>query len=272
MRHTLSLRTPPPLRVDARALAPASLAAMTREEVLRLPLPQGRARVPLAECFAVEAQSADDEAPQLRLAGDLARFDCLGAGLAGGTLEIEGDVGDCVGLGMSGGSLHVRGSARDLAGCALAGGWLEVHGDVGDFAGGPLPGGMEGMTGGTLLVHGSAGARLGDRMRRGTVVVHGDAGDFLASRLVAGTIALGGRCGAHAGWAMRRGSLVFAGTAPVPASTFLPAHADVQVIWQLVARDLARFGGRFEGLPRRAVTRWVGDLAVQGQGECFVPA
>jgi formylmethanofuran dehydrogenase subunit C len=153
----------------------------------------------------------------------------------------------------------------------MSGGWLEVRGSVGDFAGGPLPGGMEGMSGGTLLVHGSAGARLADRMRRGTVVVHGDAGDFLGSRLVAGTIALGGSCGAHAGWAMRRGSIVFAGAAPLPPATFVPVQADAQVIWQLLARDLARFGGPFADLPRRGFARWAGDLAVLGRGEWFLP-
>ncbi len=272
MRHTLSLRAHPPLRVDARTLSPAALAAMTREEILRLPLPQGRASLPVAECFAVNSQASDDAVPHLQIEGDLSRFDCLGAAMDAGTLDIDGDVGDCLGLGLSGGELRVSGSARDLAGCAMGGGWLEVRGDVRDFAGGPLPGAMEGMSGGTLLVHGRAGARLGDRMRRGTVVVHGDAGDFLASRLVAGTIALGGRCGAHAGWAMRRGSIVFAGEAPVPGVTFVATHADTGVIWQLLARDLARFGGRFEELPRRAVARWVGDLAVQGRGEWFLAA
>jgi formylmethanofuran dehydrogenase subunit C len=149
----------------------------------------------------------------------------------------------------------------------MGGGWLEVKGDVGDFAAGALPGAMEGMSGGTLLVHGRAGARLADRMRRGRVVVHGDAGDFLASRMVAGTLALGGGCGSHPGWGMRRGSLVFAGEAPPPPPSFVPVPSEAPVIWQLLARDLAAFGGRFEGLPLRAPSRWAGDLAVQGLGE-----
>jgi formylmethanofuran dehydrogenase subunit C len=271
MRHTLALRVLPTLRVDARALSPALLYTMSPEQVLRLPLPHGRDGVPVGECFDLVSDAADDAPPRLRLEGDLSRFDCIGAGMASGVMEVHGSVGDCAGMGMSGGELKVHGSARDLAGCAMSGGWLEIAGDVRDFAAGPLPGAIDGMTGGTLVVHGRAGARLGDRMRRGTVVVHGDAGDFLASRLVAGTIALGGRCGAHAGWGMRRGSIVFAADAPQPASTFVPVHSDSQVIWQLLARDLARFGGRFDGLPLRPITRWAGDLAVQGKGEWLVP-
>ena len=270
MRHTLVLRGTPSLRVDARALVPSVLCAMTREELLRLALPCGREAVPLAEWFDLKSQAADDPSPRLRLEGELSRFDALGAGLAEGSIEVDGSVGDSLGLGMSGGSITVQGNARDLAGCAMSGGRLEVLGDVGDFAAGGLPGEIDGMRGGTLLVHGRAGDRLADRMRRGTVAVQGEVGAFLASRMVAGTVAVGGACGAHAGWAMRRGSIVFAGAAPQPPSTFVPVHSDVQVIWQLLARDLARCGAAFAGLPQRPVTRWAGDLAVQGKGEWLV--
>jgi formylmethanofuran dehydrogenase subunit C len=271
MRHTLVLRVPPSLRIDAGVLLPARLCALGREEVLRLPLPQGRGSVPVGECFEVVSQAIDDPLPSLRLEGDLARFDGIGAGMAEGRLEVHGPVGDSVGLGLAGGTIHVAGSARDLAGCAMRGGLLEIEGDTGDFSAGALPGEIDGMTGGTLVVHGRCGARLADRMRRGTVAVHGDAGDLLASRLVAGTVAIGGRCGAHAGWGMRRGSIVFAGEPPQPGPTFVPVHADAPVMWQLLARDLERFGGRFEGLSRRPFARWAGDRAVQGRGEWLVP-
>ena len=126
------------------------------------------------------------------------------------------------------------------------------------------------MRGGTLIVKGNAGERFADRMRRGTVVVFGNAGDFLASRMVAGTIALGGRAGAHAGYGMRRGSIVFAGAAPAPSPTFVPAIADAPVFWQLLARDLARHGGVFAGLPSRRIERQLGDLAADGKGEWIV--
>jgi len=124
--------------------------------------------------------------------------------------------------------------------------------------------------GGQVVVRGHAGARLGDRMRRGTVVVFGDVGEFVASRLVAGTIAIGGQCGAHGGHAMRRGSVVFAGSAPEPQPTFVPAISDVPVFWQLLARDLARHGGPFSSLPLRRIDRHLGDLAADGKGEWIV--
>ena len=108
-------------------------------------------------------------------------------------------------------------------------------------------------------MRGRAGDRFADRMRRGTALVFGDVGDFLASRLVAGTIAIGGRAGAHVGYGMRRGSVVFAGVAPLIAPTFVPALADAPVAWQLLARDLARHGGPFAGLPARRIVRRAPD-------------
>jgi formylmethanofuran dehydrogenase subunit C len=270
MNHRLVLRQAPALRIDARGLAPALLAALSSDEVRRLRLPHGRDAVVLAELFEVRA-GRDDGQHALVLEGDLSRFDAIGAGLAEGTIEVFGPVGDSAGLGMSGGRLVIHGDARDLAGCAMRGGWLEVDGRIGDLAASAPPGDLDGMRGGTLLVRGSAGARLGDRMRRGTVVVHGDAGDFVASRMVAGTLAVAGRCGVHPAFGMRRGTAVFAGRAPEPAPSFVPVHSDAGVFWQLLARDLARFGGAFAGLPQRRIERWAGDLAVQGKGELLLP-
>jgi formylmethanofuran dehydrogenase subunit C len=167
-----------------------------------------------------------------------------------------------------------------LAACEMAGGTLSIDGDVGDHAASSLPGSMDGMRGGTLVVRGRAGHRFADRMRRGSAVVFGDVGDFLASRLVAGTIAIGGRAGAHVGYGMRRGSVVFAGaasnsasnSAPAIAPTFVPALADAPVAWQLIARDLARHGGPFAGLPARRIGRHLGDLSADGKGELVVAA
>jgi len=268
MNWRLALRRAPTLRVDGRLLSPAHLRHLGADDVRRVALASGRDRIELGEWFDVAP--GDDGADVLRLEGDLSRFDAIGAGLREGTLHVRGNVGDAAGLGMTGGRLAIAGDARDLAGCAMRGGWLEIGGDVGDLAASALPGDMDGMVGGTLAVRGRAGARLGDRMRRGTVVIHGEVGDFAASRMVAGTLALGGACGAMPGWGMRRGSVVFAGTAPPAAPTFVDVRSDAGVFWQLLARDLARFGPPFDDLARRRMTRLAGDLAVQGKGELLV--
>jgi formylmethanofuran dehydrogenase subunit C len=265
----LTLRTQPRLRIDARALQPAGLAVLARAEVARVTLREGRDAVPLAELFDID-RIEGSTAARLVIEGDFSRFDHLGWRMAEGELQIVGSVGDYAGAAMTGGRIKIEGNAADLAGCAMLGGWLEALGDVGDLAATALPGEMDGMRGGTFVVRGNAGARLADRMRRGTVVVFGDTGDFTASRMVAGTIALGGRCGVHPGWGMRRGSVVFAGPVPIVAPTFVPVRSTADVFWQLLARDLAPFGGPFATLARRSLRRYAGDLAVLGKGELLL--
>ena len=267
--YRFTLKQQPVLRVDASALQPAALASLSPAEVENIVLPHGRDKLRVGELFTVQARDDDNK---LTLEGDLSRFDRVGCGLADGELHVRGSVGAYAGAGLSGGKLVVDGDAGDLAACAMRGGWLEVHGHVGDLAASALPGDMDGMRGGTFVVRGNAGARLADRMRRGTVVVFGDAGNFMASRMVAGTLALAGRCGAHAAYGMRRGSIVFAGSAPTLAPTFVPVDSNADVFWQLLARDLARFGGPFAGLAQRRVVRHAGDLAVMGKGELLLPA
>lgn len=304
---SLLLRAQPDFRVDLGGVLPARLAAMTADEVARLEVRHGNAMLALGELFDIvplgsgagdpgeagagaagatnqlDAGASSGTAPvasaeghaepptELRLEGELSRFDAIGHGLDGGVLRIVGAVGDRLGQSMRAGEIHVQGAAGQLAGCEMVGGLIEVAGDVGDFAAGALPGSMDGMRGGTLVIRGNAGARCGDRMRRGTVVLHGDAGDFMASRMVAGTIAVAGRVGAHCGYGMRRGTLVFAGPAPAVPPTFVATHQDIVVFWTLLRRSLAYHGGPFAALPAFAPRRFVGDLAVDGKGEWLLP-
>lgn len=267
MSTRLRLRQPPGLRLDLRGLTPAALAGLDAAAIERLPLAQGRHGVPLAEFFDV---SVEGEGDTLVFEGDLSRCDRIGWQMAAGRIVVEGPAGDHAGAGMTAGVLQVQGDAGHLAACEMAGGELHVDGNVGDFAAGAQPGSLDGMRGGSVIVRGHAGARCGDRMRRGTVLVFGDAGDFLASRMVAGTLAIAGRAGAHVGYGMRRGSLVFAGIAPTVAPTFVPAISEAPVIWQLLARDLARHGGPFAELPSQPVRRHLGDLAAGGKGELII--
>ena len=267
-----SLRQAPALRVDLRSITPSSLASLSLAEVERLHVGYGNAMLPLAEFFTVEAGPAADTEDTLVFDADLSRFDRVGWQMTGGRIRVEGSAGHYAGGCMSAGELLVKGDAGLLAACEMAGGLLTVQGNVGDFAASTLPGSMDGMRGGTFIVSGNAGARFGDRMRRGTALLFGNAGDFLASRMVAGTIAVGGRAGAHAGYGMRRGSVVFASPQMLHTSsdlspTFVPAVAGADVIWQLLARDLARHGGPFEALASMRIERHLGDLAAGGKGE-----
>ena len=261
----LQLKAVPALRVDLRTIVPLVLAAMSDAEIEHLPLGYGNAKVALGEFFRLLPEAGD----ALVFEGDLSRFDHVGWQMAGGRLVVEGSVGDHAGGCMTAGEVVIAGSAGALAACEMAGGSLTVAGNVGDFAASTLPGSMDGMRGGCLIVKGDAGQRFGDRMRRGSALVFGRVGDFVASRMVAGTIGVGGGCGIHPGYGMRRGSVVFADASIRldTAGRFVPALADADVFWQLLARDLARHGGPFEGLASRRIERHLGDVTASGKGE-----
>ena len=271
-----SLRQVPALRVDLRGITPASLTGKSLLEVGQLPVGYGNAMLPLAEFFNIEAErnagTGADNGDTLVFDADLSRFDRVGWQMTSGRIRVEGSVGHYAGGCMTAGEVDIKGDAGLLAACEMAGGLLTVQGNVGDFAASTLPGSMDGMRGGTLIVRGNAGARFGDRMRRGTALVFGNAGDFLASRMVAGTIAVGGSAGAHAGYGMRRGSVVFASPQALHMAseltpTFVPAIAGAEVLWQLLARDLARHGGPFAALASMRIERHLGNLAAGGKGE-----
>jgi formylmethanofuran dehydrogenase subunit C len=267
----LRLVREPALRVDLRGVTPAALGALNDAQIARHAVWHGNERAPLAEFFAVERRASGDD-DVLRFAGDMARFDFLGAGLDSGSIAVDGDAGDYLGLAMTAGSIAVRGSAGMFAACEMCGGSVHVAGGVGDFAAAARPGSMDGMRGGTLVVDGNAGARLGDRMRRGLVAVRGAAGDFAASRLVAGTIAIGGAIGANPAFGMRRGTLLLTHAPPRLAPTFVPSAHDFGVFWRLLGRHLHALGEPFAALAARRPLRFVGDLAVDGKGEVIGPA
>ncbi len=270
-RITLRLRHVPALRIDARALLPATLAALTAGEIERLLLWHGTERLALAEVFDVRLDGDDaGDTPCLVFAGDLRRFDRVAERMDGGQLIVEGSVGDLLGAQMTAGSIAVLGDSGSFAACELAGGRIEIGGDTGDFAAAALPGSMDGMRGGTLIVRGDAGERFGDRMRRGTALVFGRAGAFAASRMVAGTIGIAGEVGEHLAYGMRRGSLVLPGGQPSLGNRFAENYGDVGVFWRLISRSLAREGGVFAALAQRAPQRWVGDVSVEGKGEVLV--
>ena len=101
---------------------------MTAGEVARVALRHGNSRLALGELFDITEVAAD--APELRLEGELSRFDAIGHGLDGGVLRVDGAVGDRLGLAMCGGEIRVHGAAGQLVGCEMAGGMIEVDGDA----------------------------------------------------------------------------------------------------------------------------------------------
>jgi formylmethanofuran dehydrogenase subunit C len=226
------------LEGDWGGLAPAALA---RRPVVTA----GGGPVPLADLGEVTGEPDGS----IRFTGDWSQAARLGAGLTGGAVVVEGDVGDEVGLGMSGGSIEVRGRAGARAGAAA-------------------PAARRGMTGGELIVHGEAGPECGSLMRRGLVVVGGTVGDHAGAGMIAGTLVAFGDVGPVPGLWSKRGSIVAFGRLEVPstyryACTYQPPHLRV-----LLRRLQTRY--RLPVEPRHLAGfyhRYSGDLAELGKGE-----
>ena len=277
LRITLRVTTPPGFRVDASALLPAPLAAMSTAEIERIVLPAGNDRCNVGDVFDVSRSEAgaESDAPHtgatLVIENASPWLDRVGARMLDGQLLVHGSTGDYSGFQMAGGVLHIDGDAGHFTACEMRGGRLTVTGHSGDFAAGALAGDMEGMTGGTLTIHGNAGARLADRMRRGLVLVGGNAGDFAASRLVAGTIGVAGQLGAHYAYGMRRGTLLLTQRPMQLPPTFTEGGRGFDVFWALLVRSLADEIAPFsQWRTANLPTRYAGDLAVDGRGEILV--
>ena len=260
---TLTLRETLPGRLDLSPLLPA-LLSQALADLPKLVLRIDTQDVCLGDLFTL----AGDDAQDLVLVGDLSRVDRIGAGLAGGTLRVDGHAGAYLGQGMTGSSLTVTGDVAAFAAAALRRGTITIGGNAGDYLGGALPGAMQGMAGGQVVVYGNAGARCGDRMRRGAILVAGSLGAYAGSRMLAGTVLALQGAGAHAGYGMRRGSLMVRGAVAVDA-TFADCGTHALPIVRLLFRSWRVLGGEFAGLADqvRPVRRLVGDRAADGKGE-----
>ncbi len=242
---TLSLAARPEFGLVADCIAADRLAGLTTKEITALPVLHGGRVATLGDFFQVRGERASD----VRIEGDLARVEALGARMAGGELTIEGSVG------------------RDL-GLELAGGRIDVRGTAGDNAGGAGPGAARGMTGGEIVIRGNAGAEAGARMRRGLVVVTGAAGGGTGKGMIAGTVVLFGAAGPGTGRFLKRGSIVTLGDVERPATfryacTYRPPHVALllRYVRTRYGLDVAErhVTGRYE--------RYSGDLAEVGKGE-----
>ena len=261
----LKLRAEPPERIDLSEINPAKLSKLSESLAGHISVGTTRHGVALGDLFEITLDGSDT----LRIEGGSSRIDRVGAGLTGGWIHVEGDVGQRLGEGMKGGSLTVSGSAGPFAGTAATGGSITIKGDAGEKAGGALYAAKAGLDGATLIIDGAAGDHLGDRMRRGLILV-GAAGAHAGSRMIAGTI-VAQSLGDHAGYGMRRGTLV-AGSHGALLPTFVETGTPDLVYLKLLAKLLQRMGAKQADLLKGAMRRYGGDLATLGKGEFFTPA
>lgn len=262
----LTLRAPLERAIEADAITPDACAARSAREIAELPVWEGARRLSVGDLFEVRGERS----ARVRLEGDCARVDAVGAAMSTGELLVEGNIGRWAGTRMRGGSLRVSGSAGDGAGVEMAGGLIDIAGDAGDRVGASRLGASKGMLGGEIVVRGRVGAEAGARMRRGTIVCAA-AGARAGEGMIAGSVIALGALGDDPGRYNKRGSLVALGGADVPRGYALdcvyhPPHL------ALTLRALHR---RF-GLPiaeaqvHGRYRRFSGDLAELGRGELLI--
>jgi formylmethanofuran dehydrogenase subunit C len=244
---TLTLRTEPPARVLAAPLLPERLRGLGVAEVTAVEVRCGRELWPVGDLFDVTG-TADE---RMVLAGDLGRFDGIGACMSSGGIVVRGDVGA-------------------WAGSEMSGGVLRIFGDAGARLGAGAPGARVGMTGGEIVVSGDAGEETGAGMRRGLVAVGGRTRPGTGLRMLAGTVIALGGIGAEAGLGNKRGSLVSGRPlAPLPSYAFATRFRPPSLRLQLIrVREL--------GLPiddallEGSWARWSGDRTALGRGEILI--
>ena len=247
MTLTLTLRAEPPARVLAGQLIPERLRGLDVSEIGAVEIRCGGEMLAVGELF--DASGTADEL--LVLAGDLRRFDWIGAGMSSGWIDVRGDVGA-------------------WAGAELSGGLLRIFGDAGDRLGGAYPGARAGMTGGEIIVTGDAGEETGAGMRRGLVAIGGRTRAGAGLRMLAGTVIALGGLGAEAGLGNKRGTLA-SGRAvePLPGYAFAARYRPPALGLQL--RRVRELGLNVDdALVRGAWARWSGDRSELSRGEILM--
>ena len=265
----LSAKAPIEVPLDGSCVAPDRFAALSEPQIARLEVWHDQnGPGALGEYFSIRGERS----ASVRVEGDCALVEGLGAGMAGGTLFIEGHAGRETGARMSGGRLEVAGDVSADAGLEMVAGTFVVRGNAGSNLGGAGPGATRGMRGGEIVVFGSAAAEAGARMRRGLICVVGIAEAYAGRSMIAGTIVILGPAAAGAGQWSKRGSLVALGQIALPPSyryacTYRPPHIplilrhlrhryEVPITDQQVAGKYHRYSGDLAELAKGEILEW----------------
>lgn len=264
----LTLAGPLPGRLDATPLTPERLAEKCRDDILQVPVSfEDGTTTTTGELFRVRGRPCQC----LRFEGDMSSVDRIGAGMASGSVTIEGNAGDEAGRRMTGGRLQIEGNAGHRAGLEMAGGSLVVRGSAGPGTGGASAGAKRGMTGGEIIVFGDSGTGTGACLRRGVIAVGGRVGPDAGHAAIAGTILAVGGFAVPAGRWLKRASLISLTEMTVPpgfeyACTGSPSYLPT------LCRHLDRTYG-FSVDPRFLNGRYRfyrGDPAESGRGEILI--
>ncbi len=264
---TFTLKKDLQLALNCSALTPTVLSNKTSAEIAGLLFHNGKSLLRADEIFDITG----DDTQNIIFKNTNSKLNYVGTNMSSGSITIEGDVGSYLGFGLKQGKIQCLGNAAGFAACNMAGGLLKINGNTGDFLGGASAGLRKGMRGGVVIVKGSAGDRVGDQMRRGLILIEGDAGDYCGSRMIAGTIGVLGSVGNYTGFNMQRGTLLLAKT-PQLHATIQDCGMHTLPFLSLLFKSFSQFDSQFNRLHSQRVQRFVGDIAMNGNGEILVIA
>jgi len=263
---TLTLKSRPQAPLEAETITPDAFAHKPAAEIACLPVMHGNEEALLGDFFHVDG----DGSAEIVLNGDLSGVKSIAAGMARGTVTVNGDAGMHLGAGMRGGEIFAYGDVGDWAGAEMTGGKIHIKGNAGHGLGGAYRGSRRGMNRGLIIVEGNAGNEVGAVMRRGMIVVTGSVGDFAGAFMIAGSIVIFGRPGIRAGAGMRRGTIVAFQT-PELLPTFHYNCRYQPAFLKLMFRDLQDQGLSIpHGNADAFFCRYSGDLSRSGKGEILI--
>ncbi len=255
-------------RLDLSVLTPDALEGKPLAKVKKIKIAVGKKRIDVDKLFVIEG----DDTQNIIFKKSSDRFDNIGQGMSLGSIEVRGSAGDRLGHDMTGGEIRVKGDAGDWAGTGMKGGRIEIRKNAGRFLGGALPGQQHGQRGGIIHVFGHTADRTGDRMRRGMIVIEGNTGDYTGSRMIAGTIMICGQAGKNTGFGMKRGTIILTDQPQSIPATFNNCGTFELAFLKLIFNSLASSNRRLKELREYPswVTRYAGDLGLDGKGELLV--
>ncbi|QDS96850.1 formylmethanofuran dehydrogenase subunit C [Adhaeretor mobilis] len=260
--------------VEIENFTPTWAVDKSLDQIKAFEIYHGNRKLPLAEFFDVEGDSADH---CFDFHGDLSGVHWIGAHMDSGEIHIHGNAGRHVGSEMTGGTIHVHGDAGDWVGAEMKAGLIHVHGNAGHLVGAAYRGSTKGMCGGTILVDSNAGNEIGLTMRRGTIVIGGNAGDVIGFNMIAGTVIVLGESGIRHGAGMRRGTIaLLGGNSPKnPPPKMLPSFkyactAQPQFV-SLLLREIRALDFAIPAeLLAAQYDLYHGDMVALGRGEVLV--
>lgn len=247
------------------------LGAIPNDDVFNWPAVAGKSEQRFCDAFEIQAESQNVVSGSILLSGDCSKLHGVGAGLANGTIVIEGSVGNSLGESMTGGQIVVRGNCGDNAGRGMKGGRISIEGNAGNYLGAGLPGMKSGMKGGEVFVLGDAGQFVGEVMRRGLIAVAGRTGECTGRDMRAGTILLGTPPGTPVGLGLIRGTILIyqCDDDYNPGIAFERSCLDSPVFISLIQKQLKRSGFVENEILNLQYTRYCGDRLELNRGEIF---